>query len=68
MLSIATCKAILGDYGKTLSDSDVAELRDFLYQLGHFDFEHFQSQEPHEDSPNIFESIHRGTSQGGIES
>lgn len=62
MLSVTTCRKILGDVGKTLSDEEVREIRDLLYMIGKFDFERFQLTR-HEDSSDLHQSIDRRTGQ-----
>jgi hypothetical protein len=53
MLSVTTCRKILGEVGKTLSDEEVWEIRDLLYRLGKFDFERFQLIKRDENSSHI---------------
>jgi hypothetical protein len=39
MLSIAECKRILHEGGLPVSDSEVKEIRDFLYKVAELDFQ-----------------------------
>ena len=63
MLSVTTCRKILGEAGKALSDEEVREIRDLLYRLGKFDFERFQLIRHDENSNSIHKGIDRRTSE-----
>lgn len=62
MLSVATCRKILGKAGKSLSDEEVREIRDVLYSLGKFDFEQFQLIQRDENSNTLYSRQHGRTS------
>lgn len=63
MLSVTTCRKILGEAGKSLSDEEVREIRDVLYRLGKFDFERFQLIQRDENSDSIHQSFDGRTGQ-----
>lgn len=47
--SLAKCKAILNKDGSVYSDTEIIEIRDFLYKLADMDYEVFLKQQKREE-------------------
>ncbi len=44
MLSISKCKEILSGSGEKYSDEDIKKVRDFLYLLARFEYQHYKQK------------------------
>jgi hypothetical protein len=51
-LSLVQCRKTLLEEAKELTDEEVIEIRDFLYQLASIAIEHYQNQETNETPVN----------------
>ena len=50
MLSIEVCKKHLGKIGKTMNETEIEEVRDFLYSLAHVFLEHLKQEKGEENA------------------
>jgi len=52
MLTIEECKRILSRNGKKYSDSEIEQIRDFLWEIAQIDVKNLEKPDANEDSSN----------------
>ena len=66
MLSIKQCREILERDGATYSVDEVKRIRDFLYQLGYLDYEHYVQKISQEEGRHIHPRLNGQSSREGV--
>ena len=66
MLSIKQCRQILERDGATYSVDEVKRIRDFLYQLGYLDYEHFVEKIRQEEGHHLHPCLNGQSGREGI--
>ena len=65
MLSFEKCKEILNNEEKKYTDDEIKIIRNFLYQLGHFDYLNFKRKE-NAKSHHLHKGKHRRARRKGL--
>jgi len=52
MLTIEECKKILNRNSKKISDSEIEQIRDFLWEIAQIDVKNLEKPDTNEDSSN----------------